>query len=73
MPDYQLYLHDGPDTPPTSETVDASDHVEAVALAEMRLLLTKTYTHAILSFKGETVASLARDSQSPLDDLAANS
>ncbi len=71
MPDYRIYLHDGPDTPPAVETMTAIDHGEAIVLAEMRLLLTATYTHAVVSLDGQVVGSLKRDSQPGLDELAA--
>jgi hypothetical protein len=70
MPDYRVYLHDGPDTPPTAETITAHDDGEALVLAEMRLLLTKHYTHAIVSCDGRPVGTLKRDSQPGLEELA---
>ena len=71
MPDYRIYLHDGPDTPPTTEPISAEDHVEALVLGEMRLLLTSTFTHAVVSLDGTVVGSLKRDSQPGLDEVAA--
>ena len=52
MPDYRVYLHDGPETSPTAETIPARDDAEALVLAEMRLLLTKNFTHAVISHDG---------------------
>ena len=72
MPDYRIYLHDGPDTPPATETISANDHVEALVLGEMRLLLTSTFTHAVVSLDGVVLGSLKRDSQPALDELAAS-
>ncbi len=73
MPDYRIYLHDGPDTPPTTETFSAKDHAEALSLGELRLLLTSTFTHAVVSLDGQVVGSLKRDSQPGLDEVAADS
>lgn len=70
MPDYRIYLHDGPDTPPAAETITANDHVEALVLGEMRLLLTSTYTHAVVALDGDVIGSLKRDSQPGLEELA---
>lgn len=52
MSRYLLRLHDGPTTPPLIEALDADDDEEARALAEMRLLLTRDYTH-IHVYEGE--------------------
>jgi len=70
MPDYRVYLHDGPDTSPTAETIPARDDAEALVLAEMRLLLTRNFTHAIVSLEGRPVGTLKRDSQPGLEELA---
>lgn len=73
MPDYRIYLHDGPDTPPAAEIVTANDDVEALVLGEMRLLLSSAFTHAVVSLDGQMVGYLKRDSQPGLDELAAGS
>lgn len=70
MPDYRVFLHDGPDTSPTAETIAARDDAEALVLAEMRLLLTNQFTHAVVSQDGRSVGALKRDSQPGLDELA---
>lgn len=70
MPDYRIYLHDGPDTPPAAETFTANDHAEALVLGELRLLLSSAFTHAVISLEGKVVGSLKRDSQPELDELA---
>ena len=70
MPDYRIHLHSEPDRATATETVVADDHAEALALGEMRLLLTSTFTHAVVSLDGRMVGSLKRDSQGALDDLA---
>lgn len=71
MPDYRIYLHDGPDNPPVTETFLAHDDVEALALGEMRLLLTTEFTHAVVLQDRRRVGSLRRDSQPALEELAA--
>jgi len=71
MPDYRIYLHDGPETQPLVEIVEAGDDAEAVVLGEMRLLLSSAFTHAVVSLNGSNVAFLKRDSQKSLDELAA--
>ena len=71
MPDYRIYLHDGPDIPPAAETLTAIDHEEALALAELRLLLSSAFTHAVVSLEGQVVGALKRDSQAELRELAA--
>lgn len=45
MSRYLLRLHDGPNTPPIIEPLDADDEQDARDLAKMRLLLTRDYTH----------------------------
>lgn len=72
MPDYRVYLHDGPDTAPATETLAAEDDTEALLLAEMRLLLTSRYTHAVVARGASKIGSLKRDSQDPLDEIARN-
>ncbi len=62
MPRYVFRLHDGPQTPPICEEVDARDDSEAADLAEMRLLLTRDYTRALV-YRGDfKIVELARDS-----------
>lgn len=70
MPDYRIYLHDGPDKEPAVETVNALDDLEAVMLGGVRLLLSSAFTHAVVSFEGRPLAFLRRDSQAALDELA---
>jgi hypothetical protein len=70
MPHYRIHLHSEPDMAPVTETVEAEDHAEALALGEMRLLLTSAFTHAVVSLNGQMVGSLKRDSQASLEDLA---
>lgn len=72
MPDYRIYLHDGPDTPPAAETFTATDHVEALVLGELRLFLSSAFTHAVVSLEGQVVGALKRDSQAELRELAAS-
>jgi hypothetical protein len=62
MPRYVFRLHDGRDAPPVCEEVDASDDRDAADLAQMRLLLTRDYTHALVYRGAQKVADLVRDS-----------
>ncbi|WP_428148911.1 hypothetical protein [Brevundimonas sp.] len=62
MPCYVFRLHDGVDTPPIIENVDAFDDRDARDLAQMRLLLTREYTHAHIYRGAYKVAELKRDS-----------
>lgn len=62
MPRYVFRLHEGLETPPVIEDVDAFDDRDARDLAQMRLLLTRDYTHALIFRGGYRVAELKRDS-----------
>ena len=62
MPRYLFRLYDGPETPPIIEDVDAFDDRDARDLAQMRLLMTRDYTHALIYRGDYTVAELRRDS-----------
>lgn len=68
MPAYRIFLHDGPDTPPVTETLSARDDAEALVLGELRLLLTPAFTHAVVSLGGTAIGSLKRDGQPPLEE-----
>ena len=70
MPEYRIYLHDGPDTPPATETIFAEDDEEAIVLGEMRLLLSSAFTHVVVSLDGSVVGAPKRDSQIGRDVLA---
>ena len=61
MPRYVFRLHDGVETPPIIEDVDAFDDRDARDLAQMRLLLTRDYTHALIYRGAYKVAELKRD------------
>ncbi len=61
MPRYVFRLHDGRETPPLCEDVDAFDDRDASDLAQMRLLLTRDYTHAQVYRGSFKVAELTRD------------
>lgn len=69
MPEYRIELHDGSDTPVGTETYSARDHVEALVLGELRLLLTSAFTHAVVSRDDEVIGSLKRDGQPTLKEL----
>lgn len=62
MPDYRFNLHDGPTVEPKTETVAAHDDVEARALAEIRLLLSRDFTHVEVFLRDQKRFALARDS-----------
>ncbi|MES2862254.1 MAG: hypothetical protein V4701_12330 [Pseudomonadota bacterium] len=64
MPRYTFRLHDGPETPPLCEEVDARDDLEAADLAQMRLLLTRDYTHALVYRGDYKIVDMKRDSLS---------
>lgn len=68
MPRYVFHLHDGPTTEPVEEVVEAVDDAEARALADIRLLLSASYTHVRVSRDGQERFRIKRDSQ---DDLPA--
>ena len=62
MPRYLFRLHDGAEKPAIIEDVDAFDDRDARDLAQMRLLLTRDYTHAMIYRGDYKVAELKRDS-----------
>ncbi|MFA4937674.1 hypothetical protein [Brevundimonas sp.] len=62
MARYLLHLHDGPATPPITETLDVSHDADALDLAQVVLLVTAVYTHAEV-YRGPTlIGSCKRDS-----------
>ncbi len=65
MPTYVFHLHDGPDVPPQSETLEASDDQEACLLAELRLTLSSAFKHIEIERDGLELARLHRDSCQP--------
>lgn len=65
MPTYLFHLHDGPETSPRSETVEAADDQEARLLAELRLTLSAAFTHIEVERNGVELARLHRDSGQP--------
>jgi len=65
MPIYVFHLHDGPETPPRTEIVEAGDDDEAQSLAELRLTLSLGFTHIEVERDGEEIFRLHRDSQKP--------
>ena len=65
MPTYVFHLHDGPDIPPRTESVEASDDREARTLAELRLTLSSAFTHVEVQRDGVELARLHRDSEAP--------
>lgn len=64
MATYIFRLHDGPMVTPILETVIAGDDEEAWDLAQLRLTLSKTFTHVDVQHAGREVFRLRRDSQS---------
>lgn len=70
MPTYVFHLHDGPDTPPRRETVEASDDQEARALAELRLTLSAAFKHIEVERDGVELTRLHRDSERPRHALS---
>ncbi len=60
MPAYVFRLHDGPDTPPQHETVEAGSDEEARDLAEIRIRLSGTFTAVDVSRDGQDVFSIRR-------------
>lgn len=62
MPDYRFNLHDGPTVEPKTEMVAARDDVEARAMAEIRLLLSRDFTHVEVFLRDQKRFALARDS-----------
>jgi len=65
MPTYVFHLHDGPDTAPRTETVEASDDQQARSLAELRLTLSAAFKHVEVEREGVELARLHRDSGQP--------
>lgn len=65
VPTYVFHLHDGPDVPPRSETLEASDDQEARSLAELRLTLSSAFKHIEVERDGVELARLHRDSGKP--------
>lgn len=62
MSRFKLLLHDGPDTPPIVEPLDADSEEDARDLAKVRLLLTRDYTHVHI-YKGDAqIAEFRRTS-----------
>ena len=65
MPTYVFHLHDGPETPPRTETVEASDDQEARSLAELRLTLSSAFKHVEVERDAVELVRLHRDSEQP--------
>lgn len=65
MTTYVFHLHDGPETPPRTEQVEAHDDSEARSLAELRLTLSSAFTHVEVNRDGLELFRLHRDSVSP--------
>jgi len=65
MPTYVFHLHDGPEHPPRTETVEAHDDHEARSLAELRLTLSSAFKHVEVEREGVELLRLHRDSEGP--------
>lgn len=60
MPAYVFRLHDGPDTPPREENVEARSDDEARDLADIRIRLSGTFTAVDVIHDGERVFSISK-------------
>ncbi len=63
MPTFVFRLHDGPEVEPVLETVRALDEQDARHLAELRLMLSRDFTHVEVHRDGQELFRLRRDSQ----------
>ena len=61
MPRYRLHLHDGPTTPAVTESVDLDHDGDALDLARIALLATRTSTHAEVYRDDAPIGALKRD------------
>ncbi|WP_420471149.1 hypothetical protein [Brevundimonas sp. FT23042] len=61
MSAYSLRLHYSSGIDPTDEPLDALNEAEARELAQVRLLLTRDYSHVELHHAGQPVHVFARD------------
>lgn len=60
MSNYILHLHDGPGVTPVEEVVEAIDDQEAKSLAELRLMLSHSFTHVEVVKEGVELFRLER-------------
>lgn len=60
MTAYVFRLHDGPDTPPREENVEARSDAEAHDLADLRIRLSGTFTAVDVSRAGQHVFSISK-------------
>jgi hypothetical protein len=66
MPTYIFRLHDEPSVEPLLETVTAMNDADARDLAQLRLTLSKAFTHVDVHLDGRELFRLKRDSQQPI-------
>lgn len=69
MPDYRLLLYAGLDAKPEAEDIGAATDQEALARAELRLLLSVTWTHAVVMLDERVVGKRTRDVQVKLSGV----